>query len=662
MSDIQRAARDAVLRVGEVISVHERTVRVRVDKLKNGAHLIFAGALVANTSVGGYVKIGKGFSWLIGKVEGEEVVEDREAISNGAPGTYALKRILRLSLIGYIEPGKRFRRGIKELPLVFNECFLLTPEEFDQIHQFVVEPDEPITLGALSYEPGQAIQVGVNALFASHFGIFGNTGSGKSYTLAKIYSELFAQYGSLPGFRSRARVLLIDFNGEYVDRTDGGGPRGTGVITSDTSLKAEYKLSTGRAAGDRFPLSKGVATDHQLWSVVLEATEKTQAPFIQRAIASNYWTTALASEAQLQSALGQLIFRALKNDDVSLDKNFAQTLLREVQSTFGDGHRDPAMATLIRDYDRFLKWHSGQKKYYYQDDRGLTVYSDNEQGWTDVTLARVRTLQLPVDNLTAIERVRLLIVLKFYDEAAQGFSNREHLAPLIKRLERRVHDLNKVFTVPQDGDAETAERLGRPLQVVSLRDVNLTMRKIIPMLLSKMFYDAQKKSSDISLLNIVVDEAHNILSYDSARETEQWRDYRLETFEEIIKEGRKFGTFLTIASQRPSDISATILSQLHNYFLHRLINERDIQAIERTVSYLDRVSYESIPILPTGSCILAGILAQIPVVLDIASIPLENAPNNQTITVVDKWREAGTVAQPSLLTQDSLDPDGLPLN
>ena len=109
------------------------------------------------------------------------------------------------------------------------------------------------------------------------------------------------------------------------------------------------------------------------------------------------------------------------------------------------------------------------------------------------------------------------------------------------------------------------------------------------------------------------DEAHNILSYDSARESEQWRDYRLETFEEIIKEGRKFGVFLTIASQRPSDISSTIISQLHNYFIHRLINDRDIQAVERTVSYLDRLSFESMPILPTGTAIIAGILAQIPV-------------------------------------------------
>ncbi len=159
------------------------------------------------------------------------------------------------------------------------------------------------------------------------------------------------------------------------------------------------------------------------------------------------------------------------------------------------------------------------------------------------------------------------------------------------------------------------------------------------MVLCKMFYEDKKKSgNNSSYLNIIIDEAHNILSLDSTRESEQWRDYRLETFEEIIKEGRKFGTFLTIASQRPSDISGTIISQLHNYFLHRLINDRDIKAVERTVSYLDRLSFESMPILPTGTCILAGILAQIPVVVDIGQTPVENEPNNKTMTIVDKWR------------------------
>lgn len=83
----------------------------------------------------------------------------------------------------------------------------------------------------------------------------------------------------------------------------------------------------------------------------------------------------------------------------------------------------------------------------------------------------------------------------------------------------------------------------------------MEFKKIIPLIICKYFYEKQRQSFYNRSLHIIIDEAHNILSTSSKRESQTWKDYRLETFEEILKEGRKFGTFLTISSQRPSDIS-----------------------------------------------------------------------------------------------------------
>jgi DNA helicase HerA-like ATPase len=165
------------------------------------------------------------------------------------------------------------------------------------------------------------------------------------------------------------------------------------------------------------------------------------------------------------------------------------------------------------------------------------------------------------------------------------------------------------------------------------------MRKVIPMILCRHLYESKKITDQANdrHLNLIIDEAHNILSLDSSRENEAWRDYRLETFEEIVKEGRKFGVFLTIASQRPHDISPTIISQLHNYFLHRLVNDLDIRAIEKAVSYLDRVSFESMPILPTGTCILSGVAAQIPVMVSVDELESRFAPNSRTMSITTAW-------------------------
>lgn len=188
MIDTAALDQDSVFCVGRVVSVEGRRVRVAVDKLKNGSHLLYRGSLVRNVAVSSYVKIVKGFVELIAKVDGEVVEEDHSVPSTYRRGVDPISRQLDVSLVGYIEGG-RFERGIREMPLLDNECFILTEDEFGLIHTFVSGNDQPLEIGTLAMEPTQSVAVGINALFASHIGIFGNTGSGKSYTLSKLYHE-----------------------------------------------------------------------------------------------------------------------------------------------------------------------------------------------------------------------------------------------------------------------------------------------------------------------------------------------------------------------------------------------------------------------------------------------------------------------------------------
>ena len=169
------------------------------------------------------------------------------------------------------------------------------------------------------------------------------------------------------------------------------------------------------------------------------------------------------------------------------------------------------------------------------------------------------------------------------------------------------------------------------------------MKKLIPLLLCTKLYKEHKNLRGDTLsntLHIIIDEAHNILSYESNRESEAWKDFRLETFEEIIKEGRKFGVFLILASQRPSDISPTIISQLHNYLIHRLVNNRDIEMVEKAISYLDKVSVESLPILPVGACVLSGVIADLPVIVQVGELPSECQPQSENVDLDEHWGTA----------------------
>ena len=623
-------AQDAVFRVGRVVSVEGRQVSISVDKLKNGSHLLFQGGIVRNVAVGGYLKIVKGFSELIAKVDGEVIEEDRVASAVYRRGVDPMSRQLQVSLIGYIEGG-RFERGVREMPLLDNECFILTEDEFGLIHTFVEDSDTPIPIGVLAMEPTQSVSVGVNAIFASHVGIFGNTGSGKSYTLTKLYHALFERYGAEAGFRQRSQFVLIDFNGEYLNRAPSNGdPRSTAVLTSDAN-KREYALSTRAASGPRLPLPSSAVSDLAFWTVLLDATEKTQAPFLARVLNSDYWDQRIAQPDDLLTVLGDMVLRATKSNDRSLDRQTVLNLLAEVQNCLCSTPSQE-LSDLIVDFQQNLHYNATMGKFFWGE---WTNYIDPDHS-TWKALTRDKVVALPIDFSTiksGIDLIRFKIVLQYYNDVISGFANREHLSPLIKRLETRIPDIKKLIV------ADDTQTYDEPLIVVSLRDVNLSMRKVIPMLLCKHLYDLKKENDpgNERYLNLIIDEAHNILSLESSRESEAWRDYRLETFEEIVKEGRKFGVFLTLASQRPHDISPTIISQLHNYFLHRLVNNLDVQAIEKAVAYLDRVSFEQLPILPRGVCVVAGVSAQIPVIVRISTLPPEAEPNSRTMSVTSTW-------------------------
>lgn len=622
----EQVLEDAIFIIGKVVSVEGRTIRVKVDKTKNSSHLIYKGELLRNVSVGGYIKILKGFTKIIGKVEGEYVSEDKFYAKDKDYRSERdlVDRVLTVSLLGFFD-GQKFERGIKEMPLVDNECFLLQKKEFEEVHDFVKKDDEAIVIGTLSFEKAQEIQVGVNSLFASHIGIFGNTGSGKSYTLAKIYRELFLKFCDEDRFREAAEFVIFDFNGEYTDSESENDD-----IIIDEKYKRVYRLSTRAEGGDPFPLTAETVRDSDFWTVFLEATEKTQAPFLKRAIGQSYIAGRLEETEGLKSLLKAMVRDSTLSPDKGLDKSIIINLLKEVSDSIGGNESIDALRINL---DAHLKFHSKQNKYYWESP-GHTIYSDEANFVPTAIDTPFDQLQIDQTNLGPFDAVRLQIVLQYYSDIIRGFANREHLAPLIKRLDKRIDHLKKVIVV-QEPEAKTTN-----ITIISLRDVNLEMRKVLPLLFCKKLYnDKKEQKDDTKYLNIIIDEAHNILSEQSERESVQWKDYRLETFEEIIKEGRKFGVFLTIASQRPADISPTIISQLHNYFLHRLINHEDISAVRQTISYLDKVSFEYVPLLPTGTCIVAGLLANVPIVVDIGTIePDKHAPKNKTITLVDKWR------------------------
>ena len=138
--------RDSVLRVGEVVGVNGRRVKVRVDNEKNLSDLLFDGKVVKNISVDSYIEIRKGFLSLIGKVDGEDIEEEPKSFSVADDEQVTkIRRLLFVSLVGYIGADNKFEGGTNELPMIGNEAFVVSAEKIKSIHRLVDDGELSIT-------------------------------------------------------------------------------------------------------------------------------------------------------------------------------------------------------------------------------------------------------------------------------------------------------------------------------------------------------------------------------------------------------------------------------------------------------------------------------------------------------------------------------------
>ncbi len=609
--------KDAVLRVGEVCGIEGRKVFIRLDKEKNSSDLLLNGNILKNISVGSYVEIRKGFLSIIGKAEGEKLEEDNFKYKDNE-NQYKIidknKRTLVVTLSGFIGSDGRFIGGIKELPLIGNEAFILTESKIHTIHDLLKkESSLKICIAKTDIEE-VPISLPVDGLFNSHIAIFGNTGSGKSNTLASLYQSMISVLSAKSNFQSNCKLFFFDFNGEYTKKS------------CLSHSKKVYNLATKGDNKDKIPMTFDELMDIETLSILLEATEKTQKPFLKRSLKYYRQVKQSIDESGNSDYLNyfkNIVKRNIKNALKMTNKDTAFKILdylEEIAAFFVDESTEKALRDDIEYHNQsscFFK--KGTCQYFSSDDSAI------EQ--TNLFNAVDSIDDSKLNSLSELNQFFIFILIQLINDLFRYKIQIDHVVPVINRFKAKQASIEHIFKI------ESTTNIWGDFNIVvlNLHDVNLDMRKTIPLLMAKHIYNAHKQENNQKSLSIIIDEAHNILSKTSFRETEDWKDYRLETFEEIIKEGRKFGVFVTIASQRPNDISETIISQAHNYFIHQLINQKDLQTIGNAVSYMDKITEESIPTLPVGTCVFSGIATPMPLKIKINELKDDQKPDSNTL-------------------------------
>lgn len=546
--------------------------------------LVAAGNPIASPRINSFVKTGVGLDTVICQIVGEHEAEfdKKSEITKAEQAAPTGAFVVDLEVRGHVSNGE-FKGGLRCLPIVGATVETLDGDELAMLYS--THGATTMRIGRSLFDETNRVYLDAGKLMASHIGVFGNTGSGKSNTLASILHKYIKL---IPAESSNARIIIFDLNNEY---------GGDAIVPMQE--KEVYHLNTRKqlnADRERLPLNLD-ELDEDSWGTILRATQKTQMSVVRRA------------------------FRRWKHD--TIDK-----FIDELRQSIAD--KRTILFFTLRNYcaDEIdgieeLAYHTNRSCFYYAI--GARAGSNSAYIDTEADIGNISFRFKP----SKLNEFYFWLLLEA-SRAAESGINFEFVQPLLLRARGVVRDLEKLFDNGTSTDLAAIFN-EKAMAVIQLGDVNAGSREMLPSLLAELVMkDAAEKKGDgipTVITTLVVDEAHNLLGYD-AEQSDLVHDNTLRVFERVIKEGRKFGVFLCLASQRPSDISPTITSQIHNYFIHKLVNPNDIERIRKTVSFMGESSLSMLSALGQGECIVSGPSLYMPQYVYIEQLDKENQPNS----------------------------------
>ena len=605
--------------IGVIVEVNNDCSKIGVYSLLNDSTIIWNGQLLSGPKVGAYLTINQNEVNIIAKVISEKVIDQQNNINSSEFDNRfhkdTMNRVIEVKTIGVIEDGS-FQVTSRYVPMVGNQVSITTEEEL-KCMLGLSKSDDVIKVGHTLLE-GFPVEIPINKFFASHIGIFGNTGSGKSNTLHKLYLELFKLRDQYPHLLEKSRFFIIDFNGEYTDEHSFG-------LGSEN--KRIFKINTrSEEKSDKLFISRHYIFNADILAILFEAKPGTQLPFLQDAIEK-------FNEIENSDDQAENFSKIEKGLLIKILESFKANNNTKILELWRKAAKEAKCGEETLNSLNYLVSHVEYGNATLRAEDGNYIVKDGQI--TDYGKQYIDPIRQSLEDAyrESIPLERLKIFLEFQEvfKVFYGSIKYDYINPMISRMRTAIKSLEKVIEIDENSDNHF-----ETVNVISLLHANLQMKRLIPMLLSKMIYDEHKRNSANRTVHLIIDEAHNILNSQAKNVADDYQDYRLSVFEEIIKEGRKFGFFLTLASQRPADISPTIMSQLHNYIIHRLVNDKDLQMLENTMPTLDYHSYKTIPLLGQGEAVITGIAFSIPVIAKIDKEEI-NRPKSDDVVLTDIW-------------------------
>lgn len=671
--------------IGRIVSVDSLSVFVKLDDelkslYKSGYEEIYPVARINS-----YIIIPVGADRIVAIVD-RVMNREETGLSKLSSSIFFTEsnRYLSATMIGTIDNGK-YIQGVYNYPILDNPVWYVTRNDLDIIFDQKVNLDDIdfnedyyLPIGKSPSFPDYQVKINLDKLFGKHAAILGNTGSGKSCTLVSILQSMF-QYDYKGKKLQSAHVVIFDTNGEYkeafnIDQKHKVNP----FYINEDGLKVPYWFM-----------------NYDDMDYLFEPTTGSQAPILKRALALakshtvahsnkyisklllNRLTNYLASiEKQdwtsnntiyFESESVYLSFKAL------LDEGAVDFNLNDICDALKSINDEKAKLTVnkngyIQGSPDFQALEKAVSKIYSQIDayrEMLEVNVSSENRNIDYPLffnfdemmsncfdAAIQEASVSQDKINEYVSTLKLRMQSFVDDIRLStpllLDNQVNVQDaLIQFLAFLLGDFCAIYNIDDyknsifhnyysDYYQEQEIKLRNQLTIIDMSLLPFQVLETITGLIGRLIleflsrFDKEKRGS-IPVV-IALEEAQNYIPEINRKDRES---ISKRVFERIAREGRKFGLSLVVSSQRPSELSKTVLSQCNSFIVHRIQNPDDQSFIRKLVSSANSEILNQLPTLPQQHVIIMGDCVRTPIVARMNDA--RPKPNSNNPSFIDNW-------------------------
>lgn len=530
----------------------------------------------------------------------------------------------KVKLIGEIQ-GSKFVPGVLNKPAIGNVCFIATDEETKLI---VVDEQgnnviKKVLVGSMPLYNNTPAYVPTNTFFSNHFAIFGNTGSGKSCGVARLFQNVFFNQPQAP---KNACVFIFDAYGEYESALS--------IQNSQIYFKKySTNVRTDKQNIIKLPLW---LLDIDDFALLLEVDDPTQLPIIEKALrlvtifAGNEEDTKVYKNDIIAKAILEVLYSGgsasqIHDQIFAILTSFNTTDLNLETPIVQPGYIRSLRQCLIIDKEgkigeiglvtEFIKKFINPDLRLELPDGTIPFTLENLREAFDFALISEGTLKSDkMYDKANVLKVRLESLIK--GEYSEYFK-------MDKYVDKNTF-IKELITAPNGGRAQIIN--------INISYLDDRLAKTICKIYAKLLFDFTSKLGQRGSfpVHLILEEAHRYVQQDS-----DTKILGYNIFDRIAKEGRKYGVILGLISQRPSEMSETVLSQCSNFLIFKMQHPRDVSFIKQMVPFITDEIVEKMKGLQPGTCVVFGSAFKLPTIVKM-EMPYPQ-PMSQNVDVSRLW-------------------------